>query len=122
MVECKKCHTWQHKHLSTCPKCGTVLMERPIEIIKRAGGVCNVEAASKKSAEIKKNRTISLTMLCVTKYLDPYTEMLPPASIMSTRLREDEGESISASSIIKTLKLMGWEKVDNNAGWRKGNE
>ena len=122
VVECRKCHSWQHKHLNTCPKCGATLIERSSEIIKRNYGNIDVSAAAQKSAEIKKDRTVSLTLLCVANYYNPYTEMLPPASVMSQRLYDDNGEKLSASSIIKTLKLMGWEKVDNNAGWRKGNE
>ena len=28
VVECKGCHTWQHKNHNSCPKCGTSLVER----------------------------------------------------------------------------------------------
>lgn len=117
VVECKGCHTWQHKNHNSCPKCGTSLVERCVD--RRAEYMRTIDTSSQNALDLRKERVRSLALLCVEKYYDPYLDLLPPASVMSRKLFEDVGEKLSSSTIIKHLKLMGWVKVDNNSGWRK---
>ena len=116
VVECKGCHTWQHKNHNNCPKCGASLVDRYVNM-KEEYSI--TDPSNQNALDQRKERIRTLTCFCVDRYYDPYLNQLPPASVMSRKLLADMGEKLSSSTIIKHLKLMGWEKVDNNSGWRK---